>query len=398
MVENSNSLSDVKIYRGFACPQVELDHAFLEFLVIEHAREMLRQHLASNEIRVHGQVATLSALVQTFCPFDAVWSLAFGEFLASVWAGRSTDVRHSIASLLLRLHEYGFEGDWEIDSLGPGPYRFDRWLIPPTSSLRVYASNERVQVQFKQETGEWCAVTFERAADTWLCAEATELPVIEHRGIRWHILTAECFSSSVVAERLLKDQAYSALDDDYPAQSALLETIVKAAMDVVGTGAPMYLPWISCLVRNLVPLRANRHTQNSTTAFLAPGVIALSQEHPVLMAETLVHEATHQYFYVLSRLGPVEDGTDTNLYFSPFKNTGRPLRYIVLTYHAFGNVVLFYRGLRAQGLTAYELGRDVYLQELEGKLAILENTLRSCRTLTPIGKALWEPIFDQLQK
>src|SRR6185312_15271355 len=61
----------------------------------------------------------------------------------------------------------------------------------------------------------------------------------------------------------------------------------------------------------------------------------------VKLAEMLVHEATHQYYYLVTRLGPVDDGTDSTLYYSPVKNCYRPLAYILIAYHAFANVLLF---------------------------------------------------------
>jgi HEXXH motif-containing protein len=168
---------------------------------------------------------------------------------------------------------------------------------------------------------------------------------------------------------------------------------------LIQLGSPVYMNWIARLTRTLIGLRISHGSQNSTTSFLAPSVIAMgTQNDPVLTAETLVHEATHQYLYAISRLGRLETGTDVTLYYSPFKKTGRPLFYIILTYHAFGNVLLFYRALRNNGVLLPQSRQDVDLRvaDLEKDLKVLENALRGSRALTEIGKDLWEPVCAQI--
>ena len=96
----------------------------------------------------------------------------------------------------------------------------------------------------------------------------------------------------------------------------------------------------------------------------------------------------------------MDDGKDDTLYFSPFRNTGRPIYNILITYHAFANVVLFYRTALAHGLSADEtsaLAVQERVKELEEKLQPLEQALQATTSLTPLGLALWEPLRGQLQ-
>lgn len=390
---------DDGLYRGFGCPDGQLDEPFLDLVVVEHARELIRWVLADDRTLPRPLQAVLNQVLDRACPFDAVWNLAFGGFLASLSAHRGSGAQRSAAALALRLHEYDFRGDWQVESDAFFHYTFDRWLLPRSSMLHVSAEPHGVSITLKSEVGGRVTHRFVRAGDAWKSDDAPmELPLVQGEGVRWPLVPAECIPT-VMGEKLLRDEAFSAFDGQAGAACAELGAQCTAALRLIDEGAPSYSPWITRLVRSLVPLRITRGMQNSTTAFLAPGVIALSaQRDPVMMAETLVHEATHQYLYVLSRLGSIDDGTDTALYFSPFKNTGRPLRYIVLTYHAFGNVLLFDRMLRDGGRLHDEprLGVDGRIEALEDKLRVLEKTLHASRTLTPIGKALWEPLFERL--
>ena len=73
---------------------------------------------------------------------------------------------------------------------------------------------------------------------------------------------------------------------------------------------------------------------------------------PMDIAEVLVHECAHQYFYLLAYVGPYDDGSDERLYWSPPLRRNRPLSRILMAYHALANVRLFYAAVRASGMRA----------------------------------------------
>jgi HEXXH motif-containing protein len=108
----------------------------------------------------------------------------------------------------------------------------------------------------------------------------------------------------------------------------------------------------------------------------------------------LIHEATHQYFHLLARYGALDDGTG-EMYFSPIKGTERPVNMILLAYHAFGNVLLFYRLCRRKRLKDAGYCRKNELQLLP-QLRKLEEALVHTNALTPLGEALWRPLAVRL--
>jgi HEXXH motif-containing protein len=68
---------------------------------------------------------------------------------------------------------------------------------------------------------------------------------------------------------------------------------------------------------------------------------------------------------------------------------------ILLAYHAFANVVLYYRACRSRGMEmlANLCERE---QQVRQVVAQLEQPLRQTTALTSLGRALWEPLVAQV--
>ena len=134
----------------------------------------------------------------------------------------------------------------------------------------------------------------------------------------------------------------------------------------------------------------------SSSFELHPGVVALSHASPAIaLADALVHEASHQHFYILGQLGPVHDGSDIQLYYSPARGADRPIDKILLAYHAFGNVLLFSRHCRSRGVGDLEMCESQE-RSYEACLTTLQRPLETTRALTPLGRALFEPLAARL--
>jgi hypothetical protein len=389
---------EYEIYRGFSCPHAGLDVNVLKFLIADHATEVVRRHLSHPAIADQPFAVVLAEAVDAGLSFDAGWSLAFGEFLANVTSLQPDAIVRCAVGLVLHLHSLGAPGQWDVrlDESSNSTFRFDRWLVPECSRLRVSATPTEVDITCELNSGERGALTFLRDGKCLRPSSAVAAPMLKYEGVHWSVIGTEFISSAKVGSTLRSSESYSVFDIEYEKASDELIDVTRIALNLVGAGAPSYSPWVTRLVRDLLPLRETAWRQNSTTAFIAPGVIALSSQSPYFLAETLVHEATHQYMYALMRLGAFDDGSDPTLYFSPFKNARRPLTYIVITYHAFGNVLLYYKMLRARRLLIRSLEEDQRIRTLEANLEVLERTLGSSQTLTPIGDALWRPVAEQL--
>lgn len=400
-------IAESQIYSGFSCPQVGLAKEFLELVVTEHARQTVQKFIecynGRMEIRGRGLGSVLSNWLQCTDTFETVWNSAFGEVFAAVFRNGAQDIERRAAMLALRLHECGHACEWEQQLSKPVRFRFDRWLLPPADTIEVSATPQAVTLNVRTSNA-WRKTTFQHGENGWEANNDVEaLSVLTRPGIRWTILTAESLAASSTA--LLQTEVLGYGDADVDTQPELLLHACDAAVSLIAEYADIYLAWVSNVIRELVPLRARSGIFNNGSIDLSPGVICVSnsisnRENPWALAEVLVHEATHQYLYIARRLGRMDDGRDENLYFSPFRNTGRPIYNILITYHAFANVVLFYRAALAHGPSAdgtSALAVEERVKELEQTLQPLDQALQSTKSLTPLGLALWEPLRGQLQ-
>lgn len=388
-------------YRGCACPHVGHDKPFLDLLVADHAQQVvdafIKRYGNDLESSSSGLVPALTSWLSRDETFETVWNPAFGHAHA-VLLSAAGDLECCAGTLGLRLHECGQAGEWELHLRNPVRFRFDRWLLPPARTIEVSATSQAVSIRTQSPNG-WEKNTFQRNGNGWSTTNADTLPVFVRPGIRWSVLTAEWLSPEL-AGRLLKAEVYDFSQQGADKQRDLLLSTCDGAVSVISEFADLYLPWVSGVLRDLIPLpQAKPGMVNSGSDRFSPGVICISNQNDRwVLAETLVHEATHHYLYILERLGPLEDGTDQTLYFSPFRNMGRPIYFILLAYHAFANVFLFYRTARTHGLGPNEPGArvDQRLQKLEKQLGELDQALQTTTALTPLGRALWEPLHERI--
>lgn len=95
---------------------------------------------------------------------------------------------------------------------------------------------------------------------------------------------------------------------------------------------------LSNTIRALAPLKRDdpRRHVSSTFSHLRGAVFLCHDEDPLLQAETLVHEASHNQLHTLQELGPLfEAGHEDAVYYSPWRVDPRPLPGILLGAHAF---------------------------------------------------------------
>jgi HEXXH motif-containing protein len=113
------------------------------------------------------------------------------------------------------------------------------------------------------------------------------------------------------------------------------------------------------------------------------------------IAEMLVDKCTHQYLYVLQRVGTLDDGSDDRLCCSPIRMK-RSLSKILIAYHALANVRFFYDRARSGGREDELEYVDANQPAITGALANLDAPLRDNAALTELGRGLYEPLAHRL--
>jgi hypothetical protein len=386
-------------YEGFSCPQTGLDNKpLLETLVVEHGRrvveEFLERHGTGLDQKGRGLTTALTAWLRQDPDYGAVCNFSFGDIHASLLLDQPGEVERSAAALAIHLHAFGLEGEWHFQLENPASFFFDRWLLPPCDAVRVSAASSLVLIDTRTEGG-WRQTAFRRTVSGWESDTAQCLPVLNCPGLRCRIVTAEYLPPASTALLLAKG-LYDG--DSRNTDTALVVETGTAAVQLISECAEIYRPWVAEVVRDLIPLPPRPGILHSASGKLAPGIISVTnQDLRCALAEQLVHEATHQHLYLLTRLGPIDDGTDESLYFSPFRNMGRPIFYILFAYHAFANVLLFYRTAKAHGMSEDEPGITDQ-DKLKEDILVLEKALETTKALTPIGQALFEPLRDLVHR
>jgi HEXXH motif-containing protein len=382
-------------YRGFSCPQEGLDEPLFSTIAVEYARGVADRFLST--YRAHltefssGLVEFLDSWLETAIDFSQAWSPIYGQ-LGEILAGRSPlTPGPATIRLALAVHEHGIPGEWDASLSSVTSFRFARWVLPKAMHFHVQGDRSRVIIETRVNGDAPQQYVFTSDGSRWSAPnELTSYPELPMERNRLMFLLLEPLYSpefSFLQEELLPESAWPGLPARYDESFHILRSAV-----------PEYLTWVDRTMRNIIPLRggdAGTITSGSTKG--DPGTCHMcSGNNALALAEMLVHEATHQYYHVLTRVAPVHDGSDTNLYYSPIKRRGRPIQYILLAYHAFANVLLFTRACLQNGVADPEAYLSANEAELLPQLMQLEDALKETRALTPVGLSLWHPLSERV--
>lgn len=378
-----------EMYSGFSCPAEKLNERFVDLLTTEYAREYVSRFIGKFEGHLSrngsGATSVLTRWAEGEADFRTVWDPAFGGIRKAVLFDQQEDAARRAASLILRLHQGGCPGDWELTLGTPVRLNWGRWLLPPADRIAVSCRADSAVVRLRHGAAA-AEAKFWRSSDRWCADGAEPLPVIGgDGGDRLVLMTRQALEPS-------NSEEIGHLVMETGLDSAV--TSIQAALSVLAEYAPEYLTWVDRVLRYVIPLRGVNSMIRSGSSYDQPGLVQMTVEaKPVAIAEMLVHESSHQYYQILCRLGAVDDGSDSRLYYSPVKQTGRPISYILLAYHAFSNVLLFYRKCHDAD-TGYCQENEAAVRS---QLLQLEPALRDTPSLTPIGRALWEPLSSRIQ-
>jgi hypothetical protein len=112
------------------------------------------------------------------------------------------------------------------------------------------------------------------------------------------------------------------------------------------------------------------------------------------VAETIVHEAAHQYYMLLDSMFALTAPDDGKLYYSSIKQAPRSLKRQLIGYHAVANMVLFFRALAKEGVPTQ--ARTNRLAELEKYAATMRQEIADATTFTSDGKIFVEELNRHL--
>jgi HEXXH motif-containing protein len=263
----------------------------------------------------------------------------------------------------------------------------------------VIQAGHRPLLRFRADALAWQLV--EAASDAGLVLSTPARTTVGGHTVELLATTATTLDSSVTAW-----QHVAAL---LPIERLQAQTAaVAAGAACLDETAPDYAAWVGRMARCCFVLADVDAATGSDYLSLSqpawPGLVTLGLRDVaaqrgswhILAAETLVHEASHQYFHLLSMAFPVVNGRDPQLHYSALAKRSRPIDRVLLAYHAAGNMALAH----AAAIDARGADADAFTPAL-GKAVEAARSLREPleRTdgLTEVGGALWRTLARALE-
>jgi HEXXH motif-containing protein len=175
-----------------------------------------------------------------------------------------------------------------------------------------------------------------------------------------------------------------------------LETVkpLAAGVQILAETAPAALTEASVLAPVLVAIGSAPETSQSASRPDVRGCIWLAAPpRPLVVAETLLHEASHTKLYLIEDADPLVETPDPPRFKVPWRPDARPARAVLLGLHAWVRVVCWLR----------TLGETPWSQPAAERLPVLLEATRAAADimakadgLTPAGRALTERLIAEI--
>lgn len=362
----------------FATPRGNFDEDLFGFLVIERAKASLQLFLKKHNEQLKSRFPSIHTGLKHLAenqdwPLELAWHTSFCS-LNNPFNSCTSEIGRRCALILLRAANYGIAATFNYSSLETFVAEYEGKFYRDVTTIEFDA--EKAKANFN---------------DSAHLSDAPHRAIFRNQSTRIGDKTNRDHTISTIPGFLLNLNDYSEIHANFDQTGTeSFATRVQAAMDLIDNRAPVFSSWINRVTRQLTPLTCtNPETANSGSSAFNPGCIQVSNTPSIMtMAEMLVHESSHQYLYVLRAYDPLVDPQHSALYFSPFRGCDRPLFFILVAYHAFVNVLLFYKQLLAQQKNASD-GALRAITQLTENLNTLEEALSKNENLTNTGSALF---------
>lgn len=387
-----DDLGAEKGYAGFSCPLESFNESLAQTIAGEYARSVLGIFVErfARVFSKNGLDDLFSSLLHADLPLELAWSSDLGNLYKATKLGDEDRAMKSAAAFALMAGAKGFSSEWQLEFNRPTKLFWDDWALPCCDKLTVISSDSNASIKLSLD-GKQTQVSFVRSLDGWKCQtpeRAVRLPSIGSGRHRLVLLPGYAALDGVMGHDVA--DGASALETFSP---ALIEVLTQT-LDLLEEHLPHYFDWVVRIIRRVAVFHFERNVLYSGSHEHQYGTIHISDNFRVLsLAEMLIHEASHQYFELLNKLGPTVDPDHTELYYSPAKRCDRPLHKILLAYHAFANVMLFYRGVAECGLA--DSCSAKFQNVLNDELRLLEQPLLENDAILPLGRVLVGPLIER---
>jgi len=323
---------------------------------------------------------------------QSAWDISFGRASLALKNGK-VDAVDAAIRVGLRIISSGRAGRWRAQ-LPVTSIQLDDAVVEGVTQVEVdsestgectigllLADGRYVNVYRDEKGGSWIAPGVERLESVGRNSPIYLLPR--------HALPADERGSEVFRECRPVEVITAEMTRSFAAAVAVLEQ-----------NTSQYIPWVERVLHGIVVCPQQTEFRLVSGSWEdAPGLVHMSSRHRGIdIAEILVHECAHQYFYMLQRVGPLDDSTDAELYSSPPIRKMGPLSRILMGYHALANVQLFYNAVRTNNANDPLDIEYVRINEpdLQAAISALDVPLRDNPALTALGRGLYAPLAERM--
>lgn len=374
----------VTVGQQFASPEGGLFASLAEIIAVTYESRRLATFLDK-----HGQVLTAAAPELTAFLSEHAANLGFGvawaPVLGELWEAKRGPATAAIDVAarwgLALVDQDVVPAAWSVRLSRATPLMFGGRLVGTGDHMSVESDGHRLKLRISESSSDpaMFGVTVERVRLDGRWVDPRDSNVATRPAGPIDLVLASELPRPFLEG--IDSEAAAVLNED-------MYVSLLQGVDFLRVAAAEYHGWATQVLRQILVLKAESGRTKSGSRSDFPGLVHMSlPEEGLLVAENLVHEASHQYYHLARRLGPVVTGEDTDLYYSPAVGRTRPLDRLLLAFHAFGNVSLFYNRLRLAD-TAFEHQCDTKLQALRIELEQLREPMIGNPTLTPLGRSL----------
>lgn len=313
-----------------------------------------------------------------------LWCPELGQCLRALKSGKVAKAQRGLTQIVLNLLTAGVPGAWKFDLPELMRFRWDTFLFPKVVRLEIDSDGKQANIRASDgesnQTLEFYNTSNGRIE--WQSDDAETLAYVELGHNRALLL------SGIHAQEMLLP------DTVLPGVLTVTETHKKHLSDPIDLFReqfPEWSSWFDRVLRTITISESPPEGVHSGTSEGFYGSIWISDcDDTLKVAESLIHEASHQYYFLLSRLVDLTRD-DGRLFYSPFVGIDRPPDKLLLAYHAFTNVEIFYRACLKNEIKAAQCER--VLEQLRRELGHVQKVLANEIDLTSVGKCIFETLY-----
>lgn len=370
----------------YARPGDGYDSRITTEIAVSYARGLIKLfiELHGDEISdgSKGVIDLILRAVEEGLSFDQVWDDALGG-IENLFAGSE---RHAAADVAARVALKLAAQSQNSGSFGgslnrEGRVRWKGWLLPPADAIEFDCDGRCATIVLRDDR-ECLEFEFVDGSVTGGAETATAL----------HRVGSSENITLLPAQTIIMGRSFCPSEEPLQNIGEDVSAIFEESMEILDRYTPHYGRWVTEIIRGVLCYPRREARSFSGSWFDKPGTIYMAMlDDPLEVASVLIHEASHQYFHLVSRLVDYVDANDRREYYSPPVKKARPLFNILIAYHAFANIVLFFRECDRLGILDSEVCKREY-EKFSGFVAELDRPLRGNRSLTNAGLCLYEPL------